>query len=64
MAFGCCNTPYLLRDSVCRVFAHQEQMHREWHFVGMDGTPRNDPFQLQGIVGDGADLDQFFLNGL
>lgn len=41
-----------------------ELMQGEGYLVGMARAPGNDAFQLDGIVGDGADFHQFGFDGL
>src|ERR1017187_9500825 len=47
----------------CVAPAH-ELMQRERHLIGMRRAPRNDSLQLDGIVGDGADLHQLGIDDL
>ncbi len=39
-------------------------MERKGDFVGMRGAPRNDTFELGGIVGDGTDFHQIVFYAL
>jgi hypothetical protein len=41
-----------------------ELMQGEGDFVGMRCAPRNNALELEGIIGDGADFDEFGFNDL
>lgn len=47
-----------------RICSAQQNTDRGWNFIRMNGAPRNNFLNFEGIVGDGTHDDHFVLNSL